>query len=211
MALAGWLPQTLTWLYDDALDSLEVVLRDCPDEKWTTSVWQVRLGDRHVWPIVRGMGAQLPDAERLQLHSAFCNVAYHVIFFLDHYLDGGTSRPNPPEPFRADEQEPHVLPERVYTREELLAYLAFAREKATRVLAGLNDERLEAPARIGRPFGDLLIHNLLQVNGHLAQLQLFLNREAAWTDPRSTTSDRWFRPCPNCPEEAQAIRQNPVQ
>ena len=22
MALAGWLPQTLTWLYDDALDSL---------------------------------------------------------------------------------------------------------------------------------------------------------------------------------------------
>ena len=204
MSVGAWLPQSLSWLYEDALDAFEVVLRDCPAELWTASVWEVREGDRHVWPIVRGMGAGLPDAERLQLHSAFCNVAYHLLFWLDHYLGGGLGTPVPPAPFRGDEQDPHVLPERAYTREELLEYLAFNRRKAAGVFAELTDERLEQPARIGRPLGDLLLNNLVQVTGHVTELQMFLNRAAGWSDSRWTTEGKWFRPCVNCEPGAAA-------
>jgi hypothetical protein len=149
------------------------------------------------------MGAELLDRQRLQLHSAFCNVAYHVIFHLDHYLSGGVGRPQPPEPFRGDEQDPHTLPHRVYTRDELLDYVAHCRRKAEDLLAKLTDERLAQPARIGWPFGDLLIRNLIQANEHAAQLNLFLNQKAGWSDPRWTPGDRWFRRCPDCPEAVE--------
>ena len=144
------------------------------------------------------MGADLPEAERLQLHSAFCNIAFHVLFFCDHYLGGGLGEPSPPEPFVAERQAPHTLPLRVYTREELLGYLTFCRDKAVSVLAEMDTDAFERRARIARPFGDLLLNNLLQVSDHATQMNLFLNREAGWSDPRWTTTDRWFRPCKHC-------------
>jgi hypothetical protein len=195
-----WLKTSLTHLYNDQIDVLETALRDCPDDLWTASVWEVRRTDRHAWPIVRGMGADLAGDQRLQLHSAFCNVAYHVLFFLDHYLGGGLGHPQPPEPFRGDEQDAHVLPHRVYTRAELLEYLDHCRRKAQAVLAGLTGDALDRPARIGRPFGDLLLNNLIQLNEHTTQLNLFLNQKAGWADPRWTPSDRWFRRCEHCPD-----------
>lgn len=197
----SWLPSTLRSLYEEAIDVLETAVRDCPDDLWTISIWEVRLADRHAWPIVRGMGDDLSDRDRLQLHSAFCNVAYHAIFFLDHYLGGGVGPPQPPEPFRGDEQDAHRLPHRVYTREELLDYLVHCRRKSRSLLEALPDERLAQPARIGRPFGDLLIRNLIQANEHAAQLSLFLNHRAGWSDPRWTPADQWFRRCPDCAEE----------
>ena len=191
--------QSLQWRYADAIDSLEQVLRDCPDDLWGASVWQVRLSDRHVWPIVRGLGAELPDGERLQLHSAFWYVAYHALFFLDFYLSqGGVGEPAPPPPFRSDDHQPHTLPERVYSREELLDYVAHCRRTAESVLGGLTEEAAERPARIGLAFTDLLIGNLVSVSEHIAQFQVFLNTRAGWSDPRWSTSDRWFRPCPHC-------------
>lgn len=185
--------------YNDAIDVLKQALRECPDDLWGASIWEVRLTDRHVWPIVQGVGAELPDEERLQLHSAFWVVAYHVIFFLDHYLGGGLGDPKPPSPFRGDEQKPHTLPHRVYTREELLDYLEYCRRKAESTLAGLTDEQAERPARIGRPFADLLVRNLVQVIDHGSQLNLFLSLKAGLPDSRWTQSDRWFRRCPDCP------------
>ena len=190
-----WLRTSLTHLYADAIDVLEGVIRDCPEDKWGASVWVVRPDDRHAWPIIRGLGEDLPDEERMQLKSAFWGVAYHVLFFLDHYLSGGVTPPDPPPPFQAWEQDNHVLPHRIYTKDELLEYTGFCRRKAASVIAEADFER---PARIGRPFGDLLLNNLLQIQEHTAQLTLFLNREAGWADPRFKPTDRWFRACPDC-------------
>ena len=194
-----WLRTSLTHLYGDAFDQLEEVLRACPDERWSTSVWVVRPDDRHVLPIVRGLGEEFPESERLHLYSAFWVVAFHVLFWADHYLAGGLGEPAPPAPFSADDQRPHSLPQREYTREELLGYLEHCRTKAAGVLATLDDDAFQRPARIGRPFGDLLLNNLLQMNEHATQLALILNREAGWSDPRWTPEDRWYRPCPDCP------------
>lgn len=193
-----WLATSLSYLYEDAFEVLERALNQCPDDLWTRSVWEVRRTDRHVWPIIRGMGSDLQAEERLQLHSAFCNVAFHLLFFVDHYLSGGLGRPRPPAPFEGEEQAGHTLPLRVYTREELLAYLDHCRVKARAKLTGITEAQLEQPARIGRPFGDLLLQNLVQINDHSAQLNLFLNREAGWSDLRWTPEDRWFRRCLDC-------------
>jgi hypothetical protein len=158
----------------------------------------VRRSDRHAWPIIRGAGEELPGAQRLQLHSAFWHVAYHALFFLDHYLAGGVGQPNPPAPFRGDDQDLHALPHREYSREELLGYVDHCRRKLDNVLSELTEGRALAPARIGRPFLDLLIGNLVQLCEHTAQLQVFLNTRAGWSDPRWTPQDRWFRRCPHC-------------
>jgi hypothetical protein len=198
MSIDSW-RTVLQRTYAEAFDSLAKVLAECPGELWTASVWVVRDGDRHAWPIVRGMGADLPDAERLQLHSAFCNVAYHVLFFADWYLGGGAGQYDPPAPFRADEQYPHVLPHRVYSRGELLAYVDYCRRKAETVLGALTDESADAPARNNWPFAHTLVRNLVQITDHVSQLTLFLNLRAGWQDSRWTTSDRWFRKCEHCP------------
>jgi hypothetical protein len=195
---------TLSEVYEEGLDELETAIRACPDNLWGASVWEVRPSDRHVWPIVRGLGAELPDDERLQLYSAFWRVVYHALFWLDHYLAGGVGDPAPPPPFRSDEERNHTLPHRVYSREELLDLLAHCRRKASAVLDGLTDEDVNRPARIGRPFADLLVRNLVQLYDHAAQLNLFLNNRAGFSDPRYTPADRWYRRCPDCPPDATA-------
>jgi hypothetical protein len=187
--------------YEDAIDLLEPTLRECPDRLLGASVWEVKLTERHVWPIKQGVGAELTNNERLQLHSAFWIVAYHALLAVDDYLGGGLGDHTPPQPFRADKHQHsmgHSLPHRVYTREELLDYLAFCRLKAESMLADLTDEQAESPARGGKPFADLLLHNLLHLNEHVAQFNLFLNQRAQWSDGRGMVSDKWFRPCPDC-------------
>ena len=44
-----------------------------------------------------------------------------------------------------------------------------------------------------------MLNNLVQLATHTAQLQVFLNRDGGWSDPRSNTTDRWFQPCEHCP------------
>jgi hypothetical protein len=105
---------------------------------------------------------------------------------------------HPPEPFGAGEQDPHVLPDRVYTREELVGYVDYCRRKAKAVLAGLTDEVADAPARNRWPLAATLVRNLVQLTDHTSQFTLFLNLRAGWQDSRWTTSDRWFRKCEHC-------------
>ncbi len=133
--------------------------------------------DPFVWPIERGVGADLPDDDRLQLQSAFWNIAYHAIFHIDYYLSGGWSDHShePPEPFLGDDHHGNVLPVREYTRDELLAYLGFCRTKAATTFKELTDERAEKRIHNGQPFAELLIGNLLHTREHQAQLAMFLS------------------------------------
>ena len=147
--------------YDCAIAQLAMLIEACPDEHWSAPVWQVQSSDRHVWPIVRGMGADLPDEERLQLQAAFWNIVVHALHALDVYLDGGVAPAVPPPPFDTWQMPGHILPDQPPTRQQLLDYLASMRTKAHRVLDHLTDADAARPARRGRPFGDLLVHELV--------------------------------------------------
>ena len=145
-----------------AVDMLRNAVEACPDELW---------GDR----------GRRPE---------FWHVAFHTLFFLDLYLSGTLEGFRPPEPFTLDELDPSgVMPERVYTKEELLDYLRHCREKSRAAVFGLTDERARELCSFGwveMSFGELLLSNTRHVQHHAAQLNLLLSRETG-------SAPRWVK------------------
>src|SRR5207245_2878832 len=63
-----WQKSLLTQ-YRRVLSAFEDTLKRCPDDRWSKSLWVVKQDDPGAWP-ESGLGADLPDDERLQLQSA---------------------------------------------------------------------------------------------------------------------------------------------
>jgi hypothetical protein len=110
----------------------------------------------------------------------FWYVAYHTLFWLDFYLSEAAEGFAPPAPFTLAELDPAgLLPERVYTRDELQTYLEYGRTKCRLRLETLTDEM--APQRV-RPnwramsVAELLLYNLRHVEEHAAQLNMLLGQ-----------------------------------
>lgn len=135
-----------------ALDMLEGAIGACPDDLW---------GDRkrrpEVWYLV-----------------------YHTLFFLDYYLSESSEGFAPPPPFNLDELDPSgILPDRVYSRAEMLAYLAYGRRKAAAVFADLDEERAHRRSGFARPEGsvaELHLMTLRHVQHHTAQINVILRQ-----------------------------------
>ncbi|HEX8244956.1 MAG TPA: DinB family protein [Longimicrobium sp.] len=110
----------------------------------------------------------------------FWYLAYHTLFFLDLYLSPSVAGFAPPAPFNLDElDEAGVLPERPYTKDELLRYLEHGRQKCRATIAAMTDEDADEP----RGFDwleagafELLLYNLRHVQHHAAQLNLLLRQ-----------------------------------
>ena len=171
--------------YGAVLDQVERALRDCPDHLWADSLWEVRKEHFGVWPLRRvdekkpGRGAdRLP---MLQEFSAFWNVAYHTLFHVDFYLSGATLKGyTPPPPFREEEHRAGVLPNRPYTKAELMSYVAFDRIKVQETIDALTDKQATATVRrAGTSFGEFMLRTLLHTQEHASQLNLFSASEAS--------------------------------
>ncbi len=135
-----------------AIDMLENALVACPGELW---------GDRSRQP-------------------QFWYVVYHTLFFLDLYLSGSVEGFLPPAPFTLDEMDPAgLMPERVYTKDELQAYLGHGRRKCHATIEALTDERSHGRCVFlwGEvSFAELLLDNMRHVQHHAAQLNLILRQ-----------------------------------
>jgi hypothetical protein len=87
----------------------------------------------------------------------------------------------PPAPFGLEELDPAgVLPPRVYTKDELLAYLAHCRVKCRKAIHSLTDEKANQEAvslRPGLTFVELHLYNMRHVQHHAAQLNLILRQK----------------------------------
>jgi hypothetical protein len=131
---------------------LENALLACPDKLWS---------DR----------SQRPE---------FWYVVYHTLFWLDFYLSGAVEGFTPPAPFTLDELDPAgLLPERVYTKDELRTYLEHGRKKCRTTIEALTDEKARERFRFGRidlSFAELLLYNMRHVQHHAAQLNLILRQ-----------------------------------
>jgi hypothetical protein len=171
---------------DGALVSLRQAIEDCPPELWTSSLWPVRRDDPYVWPVQHvsgGVGEDVSAGEELlQWYSAFWNVAYHAVFFLDldlsaRELDGFT----PPAPFCEADHEAHRVPDRPYSRDELLAYIEHDARKARSVLNPLTDDDAAQAVpghRHGlRPFAEAVLGAAGHAREHCAQLHMFLGQQ----------------------------------
>lgn len=136
-----------------AIVMLENAIDACPDALW---------GDRSRQP-------------------EFWYLAYHTLFFLDLYSHGTLDGFAPPAPFTLDEIDPAgILPPRVYTKDELRAYLRHGREQCRAAIHALTDEGARRICtfpwlRLSR--GELLLDNLRHVQHHAAQLNLILRQQ----------------------------------
>lgn len=146
-----------------AIDMLENSVHACPDNVW-------------------GDFSKKPEWEKNDV-VGFWYLVYHTLFFLDYYLSEKVESEQdfaPPAPFSLSEFDPEgVLPDRVYTKEELLSYLDHCRKKFRRLMAGLTEERAHRPSGIPRrdmTVAELLMYNMRHVQHHSAQLNLILRQ-----------------------------------
>ena len=155
-----------------AIDMFGDTLRDCPDDLWDKKLW----GDQ-------------PDQWVAADFSTFGYVGYHTLFWLDLYLTGEAEEHfAPPAPFSIAEMKAGEVLPRIYTRDELLTYLAYCRQKCQELIAALTSEQAYRLCRYpwGEvPYVELQLYNLRHVQEHGAQLRMFLGQQAGksarWT------------------------------
>ena len=158
--------KTSIWAqFGASIDYLADTMNACPDELWQASLWQTP-----------NVGPEF---------SQFWYVTYHTLFWLDLYLTGTEEGFLPPPPFMLIEQyDLGPLPERVYTKAELQAYLTDCRGRCQATIEGLTDEMAERQCQFGWgecSFLELLIYNLRHVHGHASQLNMLLGQNGVST------------------------------
>ncbi|HET7466856.1 MAG TPA: DinB family protein [Candidatus Dormibacteraeota bacterium] len=150
-----------------AIDMLEVAMKSCPDSLWTERVWP-----------------EEPPEWFPRSFAEFWYVAYHSLVWLDLYMTGAPEADfSPPAPFiQGEVDSPQTTPERPYTKEQLGRYLTSLRERCHEVLLALTDEQggrlVEYPWTEGKQvtYLELVLYNLRHVQGHAAQMSLFLGQ-----------------------------------
>jgi len=145
--------QTIIWQqFGAAMDMLENAIRACPE-----NIWSDRTRKPECWYIV-----------------------YHTVFFLDFYLSESEDKFAPPPGYTLSELDPSgVLPDRVYAKDELLAYLEHGRYKCRAAIAALTEERAHKPCGFRRgelTEAELLLYTMRHVQHHAAQLNLILRQ-----------------------------------
>ena len=135
-----------------AIDMLENALLACPDELWS---------DR----------SRRPE---------FWYLVYHTLFWLELYSYGSVEGFAPAAPFTLEELDPAgLLPGRVYTKDELRAYLEHGRNRCRATIEDLTDQMARQRCVFGWgevTFSELLLYNMRHVQHHAAQLNLILRQ-----------------------------------
>jgi hypothetical protein len=145
-----------------AIDMLANAIKACPEE-----LWKDRTQNPEYWYLV-----------------------YHTLFWLDFYLTDCPDDFIPLTPFTLSELDPDgLLPERVYTKNELLTYLEHGRKKCQQTIENLRDEKASKSYKFGSVemnFGELLLYNLRHVQHGVGQLNLILRQ-------KTDSAPRWVK------------------
>lgn len=144
------------------------------DSAWKTTLWaQFGASIRMLENAIRATPDTAWDSGEPQVWY----LAYHTLFFLDYYLADGPEGFAPPAPFTLSELDPAgVMPERVYTKAELLEYLGHGREKCRARIFSLTDPYVLSGFGRERSHLEMLLYNLRHVQHHAAQLNLLLRQ-----------------------------------
>ena len=148
--------------YGAALDMLGNAIRACPDAHWD-------------------------DASR-PVDQRFWYLAFHTLFWHDHYVSPTEQGYRPPAPFTLDEMDPAgIYPATAYAPAQLLEFLAYGRERVRSRIDGLTEAAAAGPCGFERrdmSALELLLYNLRHVQHHAAQLNLLLRQ-------RTDSAPRW--------------------
>ncbi|WP_336518222.1 DinB family protein [Pollutibacter soli] len=141
---------------------------------------------------------QCPD-DYLHSKKKFFYAAYHTIVFLDYYLSIPPKDFSSPLPYTlkspgeipADAID-DVVPDRLYSKAELIKYLRHSRDKCKSVIASLTEDDLKRNWIAGEgkmdlnlsgrdalsyPVMEILLYNLRHVQHHTAQMNMMLRQD----------------------------------
>ena len=155
--------QSATKNFEEALRLLEVALTDCPEEMWETDLWPEE--------------APTAPSPHGGLHgSSPWFLAYHALTVLDYDLSAELEPWQPPQPF---DDNTWSLPNRVFTRAEVLGYINYCRGRVQRTLDTLTEDDAARPVPSAHRYHGTLYGVLVgslpsHLVEHAAQIRQFL-------------------------------------
>ena len=168
--------------FDEALDLLAAAMRDCTDDLWGSSMWEVPadlFGPAPPGPDGKPVTDPAARTALAQRRSTPWSVAWHALEGLDYDLSGEFGPWAPPPPFAGN---PHWLLTSLptpWTRTELLGYLDYCRKRVRDTLAGMTDEQAatllpQAHRYGGQPHAWIITSAVGHTIEHAAQIRQFI-------------------------------------
>jgi hypothetical protein len=126
-----------------------------------------------------------------ETNKRFYYLAFHSIIFLDYYLTIPPSEFSPMLPFTQKEKVDRpadavddLIPDRIYSRRELVDYLNEIRSKGRRLIDSLGSDHTElrftegsGPDDMDYPVLEILLYNMRHTQHHVGQLNLFMRMD----------------------------------
>jgi len=171
--------QSMAHNFEQALRLMEAALTDCPDDLWQTDLWPDK--------------APTGPAPHGGLHgSAPWFLGYHALLTLDYDLTGEFEPWEPPQPF---DDNTYAFPNRMFTKSELLGYVAWCRGRVRQTLDGLTEDSAARPLPDAHRYRGMLyaviVGNMpLHLIEHASQIRQFLT--AAGVEVRPMPGDRGY-------------------
>jgi hypothetical protein len=123
-------------------------------------------------------------------HTEFWYITFHTLFYLDLYLSESDKGFIPPAPFTLDELDDRgLLPDRVYTKQELMKYLEHGRIKCRLIISSLTEEQASKPCGfdwLDISVSEVLLYTMRHVQHHAAQLNYILSKKVG-------SAPRWVK------------------
>jgi len=163
---------------------MEAALSDCPDNLWEIDLWPEEAPTR---PTSHG-----------GLHgSAPWFLGYHALLTLDYDLTGEFEAWAPPKPF---DENIFSFPDRVFSKTELLGYIAYCRARVLRTLETISEDEEARPLPDahryrGTSYGVLVGSMPLHLVEHASQIRQFLT--AAGIQVQPMPGDRGYKVDPS--------------
>jgi hypothetical protein len=121
----------------------------------------------------------------------FYFIAFHSTIFLDYYLTIPPSDFSPQLSFTQKEPEDRpkeaiddLMPDKVYSKREIVDYLGQSREKCKQLIFGLTHHKLtdrfkegDEPHDMDYPILEILLYNLRHTQHHAAQLNMLVRQD----------------------------------
>ncbi len=189
--------ESLGQSFEQALHLLAAAVRDCTDILWETSMWHVPAPDPDReflgsdWHPVTDPGQRRALAQLwVQRWSTPWSVAWHSLELIDYDLNGESGPWTPPPPFTG---HPHwrdlpSLPA-AWSRAEMLAYIDYGRQRVSRTLEGMSDEKAATPLPSahrygGQPHARIIMALVGHTTEHASQIRQFISAAGIAPDER---------------------------
>ena len=186
--------------FDSALDRIARCIDACPDDLWEIGLWTVQTTDPWVWPPPGTEPVPERTEESIQGFAAFWCVAYHALWFLDFYLTAPGEPFESPAAIRGGPEElgfaadgAVAVPDRVFGRDALRAYVDHGRVKVHAVVPATSEEVWRSlftgdHPRSGLPFGTVVQVALDHLVEHGTQMEQMLIARQVLAPEREVTA-----------------------